>query len=665
MRTYALTVGLVIRHGQRTWQLERQLENQTLVFIDRETGTPRSMTPAELQRDILSRTYEIVSGDEPFPSSPTNVTVPLVKTLSDLPPHHRVEVERRYRYVMYLRKKGLRRGMRGRISAAIKALAGSVPKRHDDDVDIERDADVPSPSTVMEWMRRFEDSGGNLLSLLTRHAVRRSPERTDPAVLRVGREKVRTFFCSRRRPTIVSTKEEINKALDAQARKNGEVTPKSVSLSTVRRLVHEVDPHTRDVQRFGKAYANNKWRYSLRGIVTARPMERYEIDHTVVDVVVVSDVTGMPLGRPTITVVIDAFSGYVAGFFISFWGTGLASTIAALKVAIQPKDEYCTKLGLSVKWLPYGIPVLMVVDNGLEFHSPQFHQIGMHLSMDLRFCAVRQPWLKPFVERSLKTYLSYLPFPGRVEKPLDNYLPLKPEKTATITFSALCTGILKGFTEIHPFEINQRLLTLPFDRFGDGMAKLLPPSLPTSTSELDIIVAATKQLTVGNEGVVTNFLRYNSVELQLLRRSLATDFRTEIKFNPEELSSVYVQDPRTKGWLWVPSCDPDYTTGLSVVQHKAIRSLLKGTLTQRDVAARLARAKWELADLWNSQAVIGKRLKRVQLQAMAGLTSSHTFADCEARPPMPAAPPADRLVTQDDLRMPAIEIPDFDAVELV
>ncbi|MFG6468187.1 integrase catalytic domain-containing protein [Roseateles sp. BYS87W] len=617
------------------------------------------MTPAVLQRLVLAGDLEIVSGD-PASEASTGVSAPLVKTLNDLPEHQAKEVRRRYRYVIYMKRKGLRHGMRGRISHALAELKGEVPMGEAMDA-AEKEPRPPRASTVMEWMRRWETSGGNLMSLLTRHAVRVTPKRLDPRVLKIGRAQVRTFYCTKRRPTIKDAKEQIERVLTADK----SLDSKTISISTVRRLIEEISPYERDVARFGAAYARHRWRYSLKGIGADRPMQRYEIDHTVLDIVVICDRTGMPLGRPTITIVVDAFSGLVAGFFISFWGTGLAATLSALKVAISPKDEYVTRNNLAANWLPYGIPGLMVVDNGLEFHSPQFHDIAMHLNMDLRFCAVRQPWLKPFVERTLGELHRYLPHQGRVEKRLNNYLPPKPEKSATITFGSLCTGLLKAFVEIHPFEVNERKLWLPFDRFSEGMEKLLPPSLPTSTAELDLIVAVTEEYTVSGEGVVPNSLRFNSDELQALLKAVGTNFRTLIKFNPEDLNVVHIQDPRTKGWLPVPSCMPEYTDGLSIVQHKAIRARLQGKVARKDIADRLLKAKTELTELWNSSAAIGKRLKAAQLRALSGLTSSHalrgaTAAATGASPP-PSAPIPKRLLTPEDLKVPEIEVPDFDA----
>lgn len=170
-----------------------------------------------------------------------------------------------------------------------------------------------------------------------------------------------------------------------------------------------------------------------------------------------NDLTGLPMGRPTITVVVDSFSGYIVGIHVSFWSAGLANALAAFKIAIRPKDFLTEHAGLTNKWLAYGIPDLIVVDNGLEFHSKHFHTAAMHLATDVLHCAVRQPWLKPMVERAIGEINGYLPTAGRVEKQLTNYLPENPDKTACITFGALCTGLLKAVAlgEIRCHSVSQ------------------------------------------------------------------------------------------------------------------------------------------------------------------------------------------------------------------
>ncbi len=377
--------------------------------------------------------------------------------------------------------------------------------------------------------------------------------------------------------------------------------PYQVSESTVRRALNEIEPYALDVARHGTAYARNKWRYSLKGIVATRPLERVEIDHTLLDIVVVHDRTGMPIGRPTITVVVDAYSGYVVGFFISFWGTGLPSTLSAIRQAVLPKDDITASVpGLNQQWLAWGMHDLWVVDNGLEFHSPQFRLAALEMGCDVQFCRVRQPWLKPVVERTMLDLKMSLPKEGLVIKGLNNELPLDPRKAACIRFSDLCFGLLKAFVDVHPLEVNVRRLARPLDLFGEGFASMPMPELPADLKSFDLLGCMSKRLRVGNEGVLMDYLRFNSRELQDIRRRTANNFETMVKFQPGDLGMAYVQDPNSKRWLPVPSTNPEYTAGLSILQHRAIRRMrkddLEGLGRGEAVPCRQGRAQRDLGE---------------------------------------------------------------------
>jgi putative transposase len=161
---------------------------------------------------------------------------------------------------------------------------------------------------------------------------------------------------------------------------------------------------------------------------------------------------------------------------------------------------------------------------------------------------------------------------------------------------------------------------------------------------------------------VSDYLRFNSVELQELRRQTAERFKTLVKFNPEDLGSVWVQDPRQKGWLKVPCCAGEYANGLSLIQHRAIRTAKRDELNQRDATAVLLRAKTELIDLWQSRSLKSKRLKSTQLRALAGLTSSHSFRGDATKSEGPQVP-TPVVLTDTDLAAAPRAIPEFDAFE--
>jgi putative transposase len=98
--------------------------------------------------------------------------------------------------------------------------------------------------------------------------------------------------------------------------------------------------------------------------------------------------------------------------------------------------------GAENRWIACGIPDCAILDNGMEFHAHIFKLIAWDLAIDLEYCRIRTPWLKPKVERFFATldYLTLLE--GRIYKPMANVLRIDPKKDAAITLSELCKGLV-------------------------------------------------------------------------------------------------------------------------------------------------------------------------------------------------------------------------------
>lgn len=584
------------------------------MFTDKLTGRPWTSTVREFWNDLQKGEVSIIRSGVESPLNQLKQKHPqLVFTWDSIPEKHRELINLKLAYIKEVERLNIGVGQRQEMGKVIRTVSSKI-----------NDPAPPSTSALMGWYRRYLAGGKAPAALLSFDAYRIKTPRLSADTIAFIDKTLRTYYCSRERHSLLQTTDFINKQLKLQTPAGSK--PPEVSHSTVNRRLQEIDAYKVDESRYGVAYARNKYRNSERGVNQQRAQQRYEIDHTLIDLVVVCDRSGMPLGRPTITVVVDSFSGYVVSFFLSFWGTGLAPTFGALKLAFGIKPDYQALVeGLINPWYGSGICEHLLCDNGLEFHSPQLLVVARYLSFGLSFCPVRQPWLKPMVERVIGHLTRRLPHAGMVHKSLKNEIPVAGDKTAAITFSDLSIGLLKLFVDEHAMKIHQRHLTRPLDLFTNSLAEHPPSALPIPSSELDIVVAPSTSTTVNHEGVVMQGLRYSSDELRLLRKKLGTKFKTTVKFDIQDMSHVWLQDPSSKGWLEVPSCNPEYTQNLSLIQHKAIKKLARDQNRERGHVEAYARAKNNLIDHWNSAIKHGRRIKSEHLRALSPLTSSRSI----------------------------------------
>lgn len=91
-----------------------------------------------------------------------------------------------------------------------------------------------------------------------------------------------------------------------------------------------------------------------------RPFEVGHIDHTELDLELVSSDTGRPLGRPWLTLLVDAFSRRTLAFYLTFDPPSYRSCMMVLRECVR---RHCR------------LPQILVVDGGPEFKSTYFETL--------------------------------------------------------------------------------------------------------------------------------------------------------------------------------------------------------------------------------------------------------------------------------------------------
>lgn len=661
--SFVVDKNLVVRFGNTTYQFNRFLnEGQTVQFENQHTGEYKNFELTDFYRKVQTGVLQpLIGNNKSELQNEQGRSQPLILDLSALPEKIKNVLNFKHSVVRYMQKARITKGQRSKVAKAIEAYCAAFDKKHpsEDQKPIKR----PSASTVMDWMRRFEGAGGNVAALLDGNCHRHRPTSIHALVEEAMVWALDKHYLTRARHSLQHAHDELLRRLQELVNKQQIPADEgAVSMATFQRRKNDLDPYMVMTRRFGPAYAKNKLRVTMDGTVVHRAMQRYEIDHTLLNWVVVCDKTGMPLGRPTLTVVIDSFSGYLVGLYVSFNGPGLTSVLNVIKNCLSPKGDLVAAAGATKPWIAWGIPDCIILDNGMEFHSKSFRLAAWELSVDIEYCRVRTPWLKPRVERFFAN-LDYLTLSkGRVHKPMANVLDIDPKRDAVMTLSQLCKGLVLYACDVHGHTPNSRTLEIPYQRYGDSLAQNPPPSLPVSMAGLDIIAAMSKSLTVGQGGVEFYGLSYAGYVTRELVHSAGGKFKTLCKWNPDNLAEMFVQHPRTQEWVTLHCTRPDYANGLTYNQHRLLRTFTRDRLKLDGTVENLLAAKWRLSDLWLEP--LAKRnvsLDYQQSRRFAGqMTGSHDFGENKNG----IAVPRTLIVATEELVCEAEEIPSFDTFSL-
>jgi len=129
----------------------------------------------------------------------------------------------------------------------------------------------------------------------------------------------------------------------------------------------------------------------------------YQIDHTLLPLIVVDDEHRKPINRPWITVVIEVKTRVVAGFYLSLGPPSTESVAMALANAICPKEDYLASLGIDAEWPVWGMAARLHADNALEFRSEALVLGLREFDRDMQWRPVKKPRYGAYIERLLGT----------------------------------------------------------------------------------------------------------------------------------------------------------------------------------------------------------------------------------------------------------------------
>jgi len=382
-----------------------------------------------------------------------------------------------------------------------------------------------------------------------------------------------------------------------------------------------------------------------------RPLERVELDHTVLDLIVVDEEDRLPIGRPTVTLALDVYSGLPAGLYVGFEPAGYGAVMRCLLHAILPKEDAQARYGTKNGWPVYGLPETLVVDREPHLVGGDLGDACGPLGIHLDPTPVRRPWFKGAIERQFRTQNTGLVhgLPGTTFSNVLARGEYDAEGLACISLTRFREMLHVCLLDVYGQEWNRGVGGVPAQRWAAAVAGGWTPALHHDAAEMRLLLGRSAVRTIQRAGIDHLSLRYHSAELEALRRALPGGTPVALKYDPEDLGALHVQVPVAQrgvgpAWLRVPALHQAYAGGLSLWKHRVIQGQARVERGRAVNIEALAEAKGRI------QTVVEEEFRRTRRgrRRMAG--ARYLGVGAEAAPAAPAAPATGEEVTDAEVR---------------
>jgi putative transposase len=389
-------------------------------------------------------------------------------------------------------------------------------------------------------LRRYS-ADRRLTSLLPqRPGPTRGFSRLTPSMEALVEDAIDTLYLTRQRPRIADLTLEIRRRCYALG-----LTPPGRKAITAR--IRAKPRREVTSRREGAKAARDKFAPAVGSIEATYPLSLVQIDHTLVDVIVVDSVTRRPIQRPWLTLAIDVYSRCVAGFHLSLEPPSATSVALCISHAVLPKGPWLAHRKIEGDWPVEGLMSRLHLDNAKEFHSEALRRGCEQYGIGIDYRPVRTPHFGGHIERLIGTMMGKIHLlPGTTFSDVREKGDLNPEKSAAMTLEEVERWLTHAIVGIYQRE-KHRALDLPpliaWQRGIEGDARqpgIGQPTVPEDSKRFLIDFLPLERRRVRREGISLHGIGYWS---DVLRSWIGERERMVVRYDPRDLSRIYLLAP--------------------------------------------------------------------------------------------------------------------------
>lgn len=255
-----------------------------------------------------------------------------------------------------------------------------------------------SKSYLFKLASQFDREAGYISLLLSKRGRKPKEKRLSEVVEKIIQKSIDEYEGA------AATISSVWRTVEKECIKQKEIVP---SLSAVRSRIKEQVERDLYKKKYGADAAAQLYEARPGKKKTRRPLEWTQMDHTLVDVILVDDERREPLGRPWLTVIIDIHTRVILGYYLSLHHPSTISVSCAIFHAALPKHDFLKRLGVAEGKYPYyGVPIVIHMDNAKEFRSRKFQVACKRNSIDPKWRPLGRKHYGAHVERLIGTFMT-------------------------------------------------------------------------------------------------------------------------------------------------------------------------------------------------------------------------------------------------------------------
>ena len=351
---------------------------------------------------------------------------------------------------------------------------------------------------------------------------------------------IQTFYRTRQKPSVNALHKEVRRLCWQKA-------VQAPSWHAVRARVKTIDPRDLVADREGAKAARDRFWPVPRQYRADHAFAVVQIDHTMVDLIIVDSVYRTAIQRPWLTLAIDIASRIVAGFHLSLEAPSAVSVALAIQHLALSKEAWLSARNINADWPAAGLPDAIYVDNGKDFLSHALRRGAEEHGISLVHRPVATRHYGGHIERLIGTMMGAVHLlPGTTFGDIEQRGDYDSSGRAAMTLDELERWIALEITRYHA-ERHAGIGLPPRAAWDEVIAKRpYPLRHPHDPAAFLIDFLPSVERRVQRDGVHLFGMRYWDDLLSLWTGRLDRPLR--VAYDPRDLSTVFVHGPDGSHW---------------------------------------------------------------------------------------------------------------------